>query len=174
MKRVLIAVSAVLMFAGCAPKMGKDIVIDAEDGIRWENTKTEVVLGVLSLFGAPVERKPIRLGADLRVINRWHSDVKLVSLTYTLDDANETVAGGEAIADPLHPLVVASGSEKRIPITLRVDPAKISPSRLLGFIRSERKLFLKGDAVVEVWGLNRHYHFEREATPLIRKALKKS
>lgn len=163
---------AALLIGGCAPKMGKDVLIEPQGNIRWENTESELVLGVLSLLGASVKNGPIRLGSDLRVSNKWHSDLKLVLLSYTLNDETNRLGEGAAVIDALHPFVVASGEEKIIPLVLRIDPKRLSANQILGIMQSKRKVFLKGEAVVEVWGIQKHYPFEKEVTTLIQKALK--
>lgn len=152
--------------------MGKDILIEPEGNIRVENTESELVLGVLSLLGASVNNGPIRLGSDLKVSNRWHSDLKLVSLSYTLNDEKSRLGEGEAVIDTLHPFVVASGEQKIIPLVLRIDPKRLSANQILGIMQAKRKVFLRGEAVIELWGIQKHYLFEKEATKLIQKALK--
>jgi len=173
MKKSLLFVIFAVLIGGCAPKMGQDILVEPEGNIRWESSKTQVILGVLSLLGAPVDKEPIRLGSDLKITNKWHSDVKLVSLHYTLNDADVAIASGEVKADIVHPLIVPSGGESVIPISLRIDSSRVKADRLMEIVRAKRKLFVNGEAVIEVWGFQKQYRFSREATPLIQKALKK-
>lgn len=165
--------AAFILFTGCTPKMGKDILIEPQGGIRLENTRDEVMLGVLWLLGAPVEKEAIRLGGDIKVVNRWHSDMKLVSLSYSLNDGPESIARGEACINDHTSWVIASGKEKIIPLSLRIDTERLSLNRINGVLQSKRKLFLKGEAVIEVWGFQKHYFFEKEGTKEIQKALKK-
>lgn len=172
MKQVFAIAFTALLIAGCAPKMGKDILIEPEGSVRLESSKSEVMLGVLSLLGASVKNEPIRLGGDIKVTNKWHSDLKLISLTYALNDEKESFAQGEANMDKAHPIVVASGEQKIISFSLRIDPKRLSVNRILGIVQSSHPLFIKGEAVIEVWGVQKHYFFEKEATKLIQKALK--
>lgn len=172
MRHTIVIALVALLVGGCAPKMGKDIFIEPEGNIRFENTESELLLGALSLLGISVNNGPIRLGSDLKVTNKWHSDLTLISLSYTLKDEKNSFGTGEAIADKLHPIVVASGEQKIIPLVLRIDPKRLSANQILGVMQSKRKLFLKGEAVVEVWGIQKHYPFEKEITKLVQKALK--
>lgn len=173
MKRWGVWAAALILFSGCAPKMGKDILIEPQGGIRLENTQNEVMLGVLWLLGAPVEKEAIRLGGDIRVVNKWHSDMKLVSLIYALNDGLDTIANGEARIHDNHSWVIESGKEKVIPLLLRIDTERLNLNRINGVLQSKRKLMLKGEAVIEVWGIQKHYFFEKEATKEIQKSLKK-
>lgn len=161
-----------LLIGGCAPKMGKDILIEPEGNVRFENTGAEMVLGMLSILGASVESQPIKLGSDLNVINHWHSDLKLVSLKYTLEMEKETIASGEAAVNETHPFIVETGAQKRLPLLLRIDPKRLNTSRVMGIIQAKGSIFLKGDADLEVWGMQKHYTFEKDATALIQKAIK--
>lgn len=173
MGRFVAMALAAFLIGGCTPKMGKDILIEPEGNVRFENTGAEMVLGILSILGASVKNEPIKLGSDLHVINHWHSDLKLVSLKYTLEMDKETIARGEAAADEAHPFIVETGSQKTLPLTLRIDPKRLTSSRVLGVIQAQRSILLKGDAFIEVWGMQKHYLFEKDATPIIQKALKK-
>lgn len=174
MKKYVAIVAAVLMIGGCAPKMGKDIFVEPEGNLRWENSGAEVVLGVLSLLGAPVEKETLRIGSDLRVNNQWHSDLKIVSLSYALMDEKERFAEGKAKIDMNHPTIIPSGEVKIIPLELEVDPRRLNLNRIMGIAKDKRKVILKGDLVIEVWGIQKHYPFEKEANALIQKAFKNS
>jgi LEA14-like dessication related protein len=172
MKNIAAIALAALLINGCTPKMGEDIRIEPQGNLRWENSGSEVMLGIFSLLGASVEKEEIRIGTDLKVLNKWHSDIKVVSLTYTLSEDQEPLADGEAKRSTTNPIVIASGEEKIIPLILRVDPKRLRMNRLLSLIQSKRRLVIKGDAVIEVWGIQKHYPFEKEATKLVQKALK--
>lgn len=172
MKNIATIALAALLMNGCTPKMGEDIRIEPQGNLRWENSGSEVVLGIFSLLGASVEKEEIRIGTDLKVLNQWHSDIKVVSLTYALSEENEQFADGEAKRSATAPIVIGSGEEKIIPLILRVDPKRLSVNRLLSLIQSKRHLMIKGDAVIEVWGIQKHYPFEKEVTKLVQKALR--
>lgn len=174
MKKYMAIATVALLFVGCTPKMGKDIMIEPEGSFRLENTGGDVVLGVLSLLGVPVENAPIRIGSDLKVINRWHSDIKIVSLNYGLHDEKERIAEGKAKVDKEHPVIIAEGGEQIIPISLEIDTARLNAKQMEGIFQSKRKIVVKGEIVLEVWGWRKHYPFEKEATKLIEKALKGS
>jgi hypothetical protein len=172
MKKYLSFVMIALLLGGCAPKIGKDILIEPQGNLRWENSQAEVVLGVLSLLGISAKGGDIRLGSDLKILNKWHSDIRVVSLTYTLIDNKEVVARGEAKGEGMHPFLIPSGGEKMIPLEFRVDTKQLNGNRILGILQSKRKLFVKGEAVIEVWGIQKHHRFEKEVTAIIQKALK--
>lgn len=173
MKKFLSLVTAAFLIGGCAPKIGEEILIEPEGTLRLENTGAEVILGVLSLLGAPVGKEPIRIGTDLRVTNNWHSELKLVSLTYTLKEGDEVFAEGNGKIGEKGFVVVPVGGEKTLPLVLKIEPDRFTPQRLEGIYRGKRKLTLQGDLVVEVWGWKRHYRFEKEATKVVEKALKR-
>jgi len=160
------------LLGGCAPKMGEDILIEPVGNVRWENSGTEVMLGVLALLGAPVEKGEIRIGTDLKILNKWHSDIKVISVNYTLRDEKEEVAKGEAKACETESILIGSGESKTLPLTLRINPDKLNSAQVLGLLQSKHKWYVKGDALVQVWGVQRHYLFEKEATKVLQKALK--
>jgi hypothetical protein len=173
MKKYLMIVLTGLLIGGCvAPKIGEDILIEPQGNIRFENSGSQIVVGILTLLGIGGEHQPFRLGSDLKVINKWHSDMKLISLTYTLQDEKEGILKGEAIIDKNKSMVVESGQEKMIPLVFVIDPKSLDTNRVIGIFQSKRKLILRGDAVIEVWGIQHHYPFEKEVTKLIVKALK--
>jgi len=163
---------AALLISGCAPKIGKDILIEPQGNIRWENSQTEMILGVLSLLGVPTKQGEIRLGSDLKLLNKWHSDIKIVSLTYTLEDEKEVIAKGEANTGVSKSVLVPSGTQKIIPLEFRIDPKRLTDNRILAILQSKRKLFVKGEAVIEVWGIEKHHRFDKEVTSVVQKALK--
>lgn len=174
MKNILLFSLLVLLMGGCAtPKIGEDILIEPQGNIRFENSGPELVMGILTLLGVGDENQPIRLGSDLKVINKWHSDLKLVSLTYALEDVKVEIVKGEAVIGKNNPIVIESGKEKTIPLVFAIDPKSLDSKRVLGIIQSKRKLILKGDAVIQVWGMQYHYPFERDSTKLIQNALLK-
>lgn len=172
MKKGVLIVSLLLLLGGCAPKMGEDIFITPEGNLRMENSGSEVMLGVLALLGVPVENEAIRIGTDVKVLNKWHSNITVVALDYTLNDGNEVIALGEVKKEGAKTFIVVSGDQKMIPLQFRIDPKKLDSKRVLGILQSKRKLVVKGKAVIEVWGIEREYPFEKEVTKLIQKALK--
>jgi hypothetical protein len=172
MNNVFLIVLLGLLFHGCAPKMGKDILIEPEGNVRFENTGNEVMFGVLALLGVAVENEMIRIGTDVKIINKWHSDVRVIALEYTLNDGDTMVALGEVKQENATLLVIPSGSQKTIPLEFCIDPKKLEAKRLLGIIQSKRKMVVKGKAIIEVWGIQREYLFEKEVTQLIQKALR--
>lgn len=174
MKQWGVWAALLILLSGCTPKMGKDILIEPQGGIRLENTQNEVMLGVLWLLGAPVGKEAIRLGGDVKVVNNWHSDMKLIALVYTLSDGSDAIANGEARINDNTSWIIASGKEKVIPLVLRIDTERLSLNRINGILQSKRKLMLRGEAVIEVWGIQKHYTFEKEATKEIQKVLKKA
>lgn len=172
MNNVFLILLLGLLFHGCAPKMGKDILIEPEGNVRFENTGNEVMFGVLALLGVPVENGILRIGTDVKIINKWHSDVRVIALEYTLNDGDTMVALGEVKQENATLLVIPSGSQKTIPLEFCIDPKKLEAKRLLGIIQSKRKMVVKGKAIIEVWGIQREYLFEKEVTQLIQKALR--
>ncbi|MDD5052355.1 MAG: hypothetical protein PHO27_06460 [Sulfuricurvum sp.] len=171
MKKIIALALAVFLIGGCAPKIGEDIFIEPQGNVHLENSGSEVMLGLLSLMGVSVGKTEIRIGGDLKVTNRWHSDIKVVSLTYSLNDENELIANGE-VKNYQNPIVITAGEGKIIPLVLRIDPERLNANRLLGLIQSKHKWFVKGEAVIEVWGFQKHYRFEKEMTKIMQKALK--
>lgn len=171
MKRSLSLFAIGLLIAGCAPKMGKDILIEPQGNIRWENSQAEVMLGVLSLLGVSTKSGEIRLGSDLLVSNKWHSDIKVVSLKYTLNDGKEMIAQGEMNTVGSKTIVIPSGAQSSIPLSFRIDTKQLNSTRFLGILQSKRKLYVRGEAVIEVWGIEKHHPFEKEVTAVIQKAL---
>lgn len=172
MKKIFAIALSAFLLGGCAPKIGKDILIEPQGNIRWENTQAEMVLGVLSLLGVPTKQGEIRLGSDLKLINKWHSDIKIVSLTYTLEDGKDVLARGEADTGTSKFIVVSSGAQQTLPLEFRIDPKKLTDNRILAVLQSKRKLVVKGEAVIEVWGIEKHHLFEKEVSSVVKKALK--
>lgn len=170
--KFFISVVAVILFAGCAPKMGKDIIVEPQGNLRLESSKAEAIIGVLALLGLPSEKDLIHLGSDLKIINKWHSDVKIISLTYALSDEKGNIAEGEAKTDLTKPLLVSSGSEKILPLAFRIELKRLNGNRIMEILESKRKLTVKGNVVLEVWGIQHTYPFEKEATKVVQKAIK--
>lgn len=151
--------------------MGKDIIIEPQGNLRWESSNAEMMIGVLALLGLPSEKDQIRLGTDLKITNKWHSDIKIISLTYRLSDEKGVITEGEA-KNLTKPLVVASESEKLLPLEFRIEMKQLNASRVIGILESKRKIIVKGEAVLEIWGVQRKYPFEKEATKVVQKAIK--
>ena len=162
----------VLLIAGCTPKMGQDIIVEPQGTFRLESPKAEAIIGVLALLGLSNDKDLIHIGSDLKIINKWHSDVKIISLTYALSDEKGVITEGEAKTDLSRPLLVASGSEKILPLEFRIELKRLNANRLIGILESKRKLMVKGEAVLEVWGIRHTYPFEKEATKVVQKAIK--
>lgn len=169
--KFVVLVLAALLIGGCAPKMGKDIIIEPQGNLRWESSNAEMIIGVLALLGIPSEKDQIRLGTDLKIINKWHSDIKVISLTYALSDEKGVITDGEA-KNLTKPLVVASGAETLLPLEFRVEMKRLNSSRIIGILESKRKIVVKGEAVLEIWGIQHKYPFEKEATKIVQKAIK--
>ena len=170
--KIFVFIAAIILFAGCAPKMGKDIIVEPQGNIRLESSKTDAIVGVLTLLGLPSENNLIRIGSDLKITNKWHSDIKIIALTYTLSDEQGTITEGEAKTDLTKPLIVSSGSEKIVPLEFRIEMKRLNSNRIIGILESKRKLMVKGNAVLEVWGIQHTYPFEKEATKVVQKAIK--
>jgi hypothetical protein len=172
MKKYLSILSIALLISGCAPKIGEDILIEPQGNIRWENSQADVVLGVLSLLGISKKSGEIRLGSDLSVMNKWHSDIRILSLDYTLSDGKEVIARGEAKKEGSKSFLISSGGQKSIPLEFRIDTKQLNNTRVLGILQSKRKLFVRGEVILEIWGIEKHHPFEKEVTAVIQKALK--
>lgn len=171
MKQIAILITILGCLSGCAPKMGKDVLIEPSGHLRWENTKSEVALGIFSLLGGSADREAIRIGTDVTVINRWHSDLKLKSFTYALMEDKKTLAHGSASIKGMNGFSVAPNTQRILPLTIEIDPKYITFNRAIAIIQEKSKLTLKGEAVVEVWGIEYRYAFSKDATLLIHKAL---
>ncbi|MBN2871046.1 MAG: hypothetical protein JXK04_08855 [Campylobacterales bacterium] len=174
MKKTIAIALAAFLIGGCAPKIGKEILIEPEGTLRLDTTGIDLLLGVLSVLGAPIEAKTIRIGSDLKITNHWHSDLKVVSLTYALKEGDDVFAEGNGKIGEEGFAIIPVGEEKKLPLVLRIDPERLTPQRLTGIYQGTRELMLQGDLVVEVWGWRKHYRFEKDATKLIEKALKKN
>lgn len=171
MKNFLLLTLILLLFSGCAPKMGKDVLIEPSGHLRWENTKSEVALGILSLLGAPADREAIRIGTDVTITNRWHSEMKLKSFTYVLTEGKQKLAHGLASVNGTGGFSVAPNTQRVLPLSIEIDPKYITFNRVIGIIQEKNKLTISGEAVVEVWGIEYRYAFSKDATLLIHKAL---
>ncbi|MDD5211058.1 MAG: hypothetical protein PHV62_01470 [Sulfuricurvum sp.] len=171
MKKFLLLTVILGLLSGCAPKMGKDVLIEPSGHLRWENTKSEVVLGILSLLGGPADREAIRIGTDVTITNRWHSELKLKSFTYALTEGKQTLATGFACINGPSGFSVASNTQRVLPLTIEIDPKHITFNRVITIMQEKNKLTLNGEAIIEVWGMEYRYVFSKDATLLINKAL---
>lgn len=152
--------------------MGKDIIIEPQGNIRLESSKADIALEILSVIGLRTSSNGIRLGSDVKIINHWMNDITLHSLSYTLvDSQEEEFAHGEVILDGKKPMVIASNSEQNIPITLLVEPSKISIGRIEKILASKQPLYIRGSATIQVWGISHSYAFDKEISKYIAKAL---
>lgn len=173
MKLFIILILVVGFLGGCAPKMGKDVLIEPSGHLRWENTKSEVVLGIFSLLGGSADREAIRIGTDATITNRWHSELKLKSFTYALIEDKQTLAHGSACINGDKGFSVAPNTQRVLPLTIEIDPKYITFNRVVTIMQEKSKLTLSGEAIVEVWGMEYRYAFSKDATLLINKALNK-
>lgn len=171
MKQLLVLITILGLISGCAPKMGKDVLIEPSGHLRWENTKSEVVLGILSLLGGPADREAIRIGTEVNITNRWHSEMKLKSFTYALTEGKQTLATGFACINGPSGFSVASNTQRVLPLTIEIDSKYITFNRVIAIMQEKSKLMLNGEAIVEAWGIEYHYVFSKDATLLINKAL---
>ncbi|MDP3119725.1 MAG: hypothetical protein Q8N01_04850 [Sulfuricurvum sp.] len=171
MKNFLLLAVILLLSSGCAPKMGKDVLIEPSGHLRWENTKSEVALGILSLLGGPADREVIRIGTDVTISNRWHTEMKLKSFTYVLTEGKQNLAHGLASINGMSGFSVAPNTQRVLPLTIEIDPKYITFNRMIGILQEKNKLTISGEAVVEVWGIEYRYAFSKDATLLIHKAL---
>lgn len=171
MKLLLVLIALLLVMGGCAPKMGKDVLIEPSGHLRWENTKSEVALGILSLLGGPADTEAIRIGTDVTITNRWHSEMKLKSFTYVLTQGKQNLAHGLASINGTAGFSVTPNTKRVLPLTIEIDPKYITFNRIIGIIQEKNKLTISGEAVVEVWGIEYRYAFSKDATLLIHKAL---
>lgn len=171
MKQIVILIAILGWLSGCAPKMGKDVLIEPSGHLRWENTKSEVALGILSLLGGSSDHEAIRIGTDATITNRWHSELKLKSFTYALIEGKQTLAHGSACINGDKGFSVAPNTQRVLPLTIEIDPKHITFNRVVSIMQEKSKLTLNGEAVVEVWGIEYRYAFSKDATLLINKAL---
>lgn len=171
MKNFLVLMALLIVISGCAPKMGKDVLIEPSGHLRWENTKSEVVFGILSLLGGPAKAEVIRIGTDVTITNKWHSEMKLKSFTYALVEGKQTLATGSASVDLNKGFSVAPNTKRVLALTIQVDPKSITLNRVVSIMQEKSKMILSGEAVVEVWGVEYHYAFSKDATLLMSKAL---
>ena len=153
------------ILVGCSPKVGKDILIEPQGNLRWESSQAETLLGVLSLLGISAKNGEIRLGTEVTLINRWHSDIVIRSLNYTLTDTKTVLGGGDVHA----PYRIPAGGEKTISVEFKIETKHFNDSKVLSLLRSKHKLFIRGEALIEVWGIEKRYPFEKE----VGKALSK-
>jgi len=170
-KKILILITLIFLLDGCVPKMGEDIMIEPQGTLRLESSKVDIALEILSAMGLPTSGNGIRLGSDVKIINHWTSDITLRSLTYSLADSHEEFASGEVTLDAKQPIVIASNSEKNIPITLLIEPSKLSMGQISKMVESKQPLYLRGSVVISVWGIPHRYVFDKEISKYLAKAL---
>ena len=171
MKVFLVLLALLALMGGCAPKMGKDVLIEPSGHLRWENSKSEVVFGILSLLGGPAKFEAIRIGTDVSITNKWHSEMKLKSFTYTLVEGKQTLAKGSASINSDKGFIVVPNTQRVLALTIQIDPESITLNRVVSIMQEKSKMILSGEAVVEVWGVEYQYTFSKDATLLISKAL---
>lgn len=152
--------------------MGKDVLIEPVGNVRLENTPAEIAVGLLSLLGSD-QKALIRLGSDVKIINRWHASLTLKSLTYELVDGHNVIASGRAKLNSSQALVIPSQSERSVPILLQIDTDPKHLQRLVALVEGKRSLKIRGEAVVEVWGTDWHYPFEKDSSAVLAKAFGK-
>ncbi len=173
MKQLTVLLLLASIFVGCAPKMGKDIFIEQAGDVRLESSGNDILLGFLALIGPTGKKDGIKIATDVKITNRWHSDIILHSLKYSLGDNNSSVAQGEIKADATKKVIFISGKEKIIPLEFRIELSKESLTYLYGAVQSKRKIFLKGEVAVEVWGVQKHYNFKEDVTARLSKEINK-
>lgn len=164
MKQIIVSLAILFTLVGCAPKMGKDILIEHEGSVRLESSGSEVLLGILTMFGVRSDKEQIKIATDIKITNRWHSDITIISLDYALSDEKGVLAKGEAKIDASKPMIVCVGDQKLVPLEFKIDTENMKLSRIKGVFQSNHAMFLKGKAVLMVWGVKKEYPFERDVT----------
>lgn len=170
-KKIFTMSALVFILGGCAPKLGEDIIIEPQGTLRLESSKVDIALEILSAMGLSSSGNGIRLGSDVKIINHWTSDITLRSLTYSLADTHEEFASGEVTLDAKKPIVIASNAERNIPLTLLIEPSKLSMGQISKMVESKQPLYLRGSAVISVWGIPHRYVFDKEISKYLAKAL---
>ena len=173
MKQVLTILLLMSIFVGCTPKMGKDIFIEPAGDVRLESSGSDILLGFMALVNSKENKEGIRIATDVKITNKWHSDITLRSLKYKLGDDNSSVGQGEIKPDATKKTIFASGKEKVIPLEFRIDLNKASMTHLYAVMQSKQKIFLKGEIVVEVWGVEKRYNFKEDVTARLSKEMNK-
>lgn len=171
MKTIPFLIAVLVILSGCAPKLGEDLLIEPQGTLRLESSKADIAMEILSAIGLPASRKGIRVGSDVKIINHWKSDITLRSLTYTLTDTHQDFASGEAALEGAAPIVIAANSEKIIPLTLLIEPSKLSTEQFLELLDSKHALHLQGSAVISVWGIPHRYTFDKDIGKYLTKKL---
>lgn len=172
-KQLITILFLVSAFVGCTPKIGKDIFIEQAGDVRLESSGSDLLLGFLALVSSEGSKESIKIVTDVKITNRWHSNIALHSLKYSLGDNNSSIAYGDIKADATKKVIFISGKEKIIPLEFRIELSKESLTYLYGAVQSKRKIFLKGEIAVEVWGVQKHYNFKEDVTARLSKEINK-
>lgn len=110
MKKLYILI-LLLIFQGCAPKLGKDILINIDkSNISLDSSKTEVTMTLMSFAGVPFDKNNIKLSGILNIENKWWRDIEVKSIKYSLFQNETLLAHGQAKID--QSFIVSSNFEQ--------------------------------------------------------------
>lgn len=171
MRRIFLAAVVSVILAGCAPKMGEDIAIEPAGNLRFESSKAQIVMGMLNIAGISNSTQSLRIGTDVTVINRWHSDFHLKSLNYRLVQGKDELARGLAPIKSNETILIASQTQKKLPLSMTFDLRQLSSEHVLGLMSGKTPIKVEGTAVIKVWGIEKEYPFSKDVTAIVKKAL---
>ena len=153
MKLLVITLIAAL-FAGCMPKLGKDILIEPQKNIIIKSSKSDMARGLFSVFG--IGSTNIKIATDVKVTNNSNSNITIKKLSYVIKQESKTIATGE-LKDAV---LVESKRQNNISLPLDINISQLSLSDILG--TNKKTLTIEGDATLEFWWMEHHKHFSEK------------
>lgn len=140
-----------LIFQGCAPKLGKDIIINIDKSkITLDSSKTEVSMTIMSFIGLPFDKNNIKLSGILNIENKWWKDIEVKSINYSLIQDGTLLAHGQNKLNKS--FVLTAGTKNEIPLILEIDTKNITPTKMIKRLTNYEKLEIEGTVVIIIFG----------------------
>lgn len=167
--RYILIVLMGLFVAGCAPKLGEDIIIKPEGKVYLEQSKTEVAKNLINWVSGSKAKNEILLKSHIKIENKWHSDISLVSLDCDLVEKNRVLVKTKMKKDPSGMATIKSGGSKIIPLFFNVDMNSVNFDHIMALIQKNTFFMqLKGVAVVNLYGIDITKEFTKEVDDLVK------
>lgn len=156
-----------LLLAGCAPKLGEDIIIKPEGKIYLMQSKMDVTKSVLNWIGGSKDKNEINLKSHVKIENKWHSDITLKSLKCDLIEKDKILA--KTTTKDNYQTTIASGKSAILPILFSVDMRDVDMSHMIDLARKSTFFMqLKGTAIISLYGIDITKEFTKELDDLVK------
>jgi hypothetical protein len=151
MKKLLILPVLLILIQGCAPKLGKDIIVGVDPkNTKIETSTIELTTNLVSFLGANTSKTPIKISGFLNIENHWWKSFEVKTISYEMLQDDEVIAKGNAKIEGS--VTVDSGEKKHIPLVFIIDTKSLTSAKMAKRLMNKDNLELQGTVVVSVLG----------------------